>query len=200
MPRTPRQWLAGGIYHVFSRGSNRHAIVAYDNDRADILGCAERAIERHDVECLAFVLMTNHHHWLFRIPEADGRVSALMKELNGRYSLRFNRRYGREAHLFRSRFGAVLQESQGQLLWTVSYIVRNPVEAGMCADPAEYPWSSHGATLGLASAPSFLRVDALLSLFSDRRDLARLRYLDLVLRPRDTDCGEEVPVISRFAA
>lgn len=191
MPRPPRQWLAGGIYHIFSRGSNRHAIVAYDNDRADILGCAERAIERHGVECLAFALMTNHYHWLFRIPEDDARLSALMKELNGRYSQRFNRRYRRDAHLFKNRFGAVLQESEEQLFWTVRYIVCNPVEAGMCADPVEYPWTSHRATIGLARPPAFLRVSAILSYFGDTRESAVARYIELVTQPLPAEQWKE---------
>jgi REP-associated tyrosine transposase len=194
VPRPPRQWLAGGVYHVFSKGSNRQAIVAYDTDRIDILDCAGRAIDRHHVECLAFALMTNHYHWLFRIPEADGRVSALMKELNGRYSLRFNKRFGREAHLFRGRFGAVLQESEGQFLWTVRYIVRNPVEAGLCADPIEYPWSSHRATLGLDPGPPYLSVSALLSYFDHDPETARARYADLVTHPAPSDRGHKVAV------
>lgn len=145
-----------------------------------MLGCAARAIERHEVECLAFALMTNHHHWLFRIPEDDARLSALMKELNGRYSLRYNQRYKRQAHLFRHRFGAVLQESIEQLLWTVRYIVRNPVDAGMCSHPAEFPWTSHRATVGLERAPAFLAVSTLLSFFGDTRQQSLDCYLDLV--------------------
>jgi putative transposase len=194
VPRPPRQWLAGGVYHVFARGSNRQAIVAYDSDRIDILGCAERAIARHEVECLAFALMTNHYHWLFRLPEADGRMSALMKELNGRYSLRFNKRYDREAHLFRNRFRAVLQESEEQLLWTVRYIVRNPAEAGLCSDPVEYPWSSHRATLGLEQVPSWLAVSTLLAYFDDDPDAALARYVDLMTQPAPSDGGYEVAV------
>jgi REP element-mobilizing transposase RayT len=180
MPRPRREWLAGGIYHVFSRGSNRCAIFTYDSDRIDLLGCAESAIKRHGIECLAFALMPNHHHWLLRTPEDDSRLSFVMKELNGRYSLRFNRRYERDAHLFRNRFRAVLQESEAQFFWTVRYIVRNPVEAGLCADPVEYPWTSHRATIKLDPAPPFLAVSTLLSYFGDTPEEAVARYIDLI--------------------
>jgi hypothetical protein len=62
-----------------------------------------------------------------------------MKALNGRYALRFNRKYARDAHLFKNRFGAVLQDTETQLLWTLRYAVRNPVESGLCAQPEEWP-------------------------------------------------------------
>jgi putative transposase len=104
---------------VFSRGSNRQAIFMHDTDRIDLLGCAACVIERHGIECLAFGLMPNHCHWLFKIPAEDDRLSIAMKELNARYSLRFNRRSAREAHLFRNLFGAVVQTTHEQLLWTV---------------------------------------------------------------------------------
>jgi REP element-mobilizing transposase RayT len=183
VPRPPRIWLAGGLYHVFSRGSNRCSIFAYDTDRVDMLQCAGRAFERHGLTCLVYALMPNHHHWLLRLPEADFRLSAALKELNGRYSLRFNRRYRRDAHLFKNRFGAKLQASQKQLLWTIRYIVRNPVEANLCNDPIDYPWSSHRATLGLDPAPSFLDVPVLLSYLGDTPEQARERYAELISAP-----------------
>ena len=180
MPRSPREWIEGGIYHIFSRGSNKQAVFVHDRDRTDLLECVERVVRRHSIPCLAFGLMPNHCHWLFEIPADDNRLSIAMKEVNGRYSLRFNRRYGREAHLFRNRFGAVHQQSHQQLLWTVRYIVRNPVDAGLCSDPSELPWTSYRATVGLDPPPAFLAVSKLLSFFGNTAEEAVSRYIDFV--------------------
>lgn len=38
----------------------------------------------------------------------------------------------------------------------LSYVVLNPVRAGLCDDPAEWQWSSYRATAGLERCPSFL--------------------------------------------
>lgn len=180
MPRPPREWVAGGIYHVFSRGSNKQAVFSYDSDRADLLDCAAQVIERHRVACLTFALMPNHHHWLLATPADDNPLSILMKELNGRYSLRFNKRYGRVAHLFQNRFGAVHQETHDQLLGTVRYIVRNPVEAGLCSHPEELPWTSYRATVGLDEPPAWLAVSTLLTHFGSTSEEAVQRYMDFV--------------------
>src|SRR4051812_4603573 len=183
MPRPPRNWAPGGTYHVFTRGSNRQALFRLDFDRQDMLGYVGVVSERYELECLAFSLMTNHIHFLFRTPDVpEPALSRALRDLNGTHSRRFNRRYGREAHAFRNRFGAVLQETDDQLLWTARYVVRNPVEAGLCAHPAEWPWSSYRATAGLEDAPAFLSIGAVLELFDSRPDAAMSKYVEFVDR------------------
>jgi len=178
MPRSPRVWVPGGTYHVFSRGSNRHALFLYDHDREDLLHYTATIVERYELECLAYALMTTHYHFLFRTPDKDEPVlSKALRDLNGTHARRFNRRHGREAHAFRNRFGAVLQETSEQLLWTARYVVRNPVEAGLCGHPAEWPWTSHRATAGLGNPPPFLAYRELLLLFGSTIETARSRYV-----------------------
>jgi putative transposase len=127
--------------------------------------------------------MPNHYHLVVQI--SNERLSDAMKALNGRYALRFNRRHDRDAHLFKNRFGAVLQETDSQLFWVLRYTVRNPVEAGLCARPDEWPWSSYRATVGLDRAPPFLDIGGLLSFFGDEAALAMTRYTELISGPRE---------------
>jgi putative transposase len=161
----PREFTPGGIYHVFSRGSNKQPIFSFDSDRTDFLLCLERVVGRTKLKCLAYCLMSNHYHLV--LESEDGEVSRAMQALNGRYALRFNGRYGREAHLFKNRFGAVYQSTEPQLVWTLRYVINNPVESGLCGRPAEWPWSSYRASAGLERAPRFLDVKRLLSFFGD---------------------------------
>jgi putative transposase len=178
MGRPRREFAPGEIYHVFSRGSNRQEIFRYDSDRVDFLSCLERVIVRHRLACFAYCLMPNHFHLV--VETADGRLSEAMKALNGRYALRFNLRYGRDAHLFKNRFGAVLQVSDVQLLWTLRYSLRNPVEAGLCDEPGEWPWSSYRASVGDVAPPRFLALRKLQSYFGDTDEVARSRLREAV--------------------
>jgi putative transposase len=99
-----------------------------------------------------------------------------MQALNGGYANRFNRRYRRDAHLFRNRFGAVWQETQAQLEWTLRYVVVNPVVKGLCGSPDEWRWSSFRASAGMDPAPRFLDVGRLMSLYGDTLDSAMSCY------------------------
>jgi putative transposase len=172
--RAPREFVPGAVYHVYARGSNRQTIFASDSDRADFLVCLERVVSRAELRCLAYCLMSNHYHLV--LETGDGGLSRAMKALNGRYALRFNSRYDRDAHLFKNRFGAVHQRSESQLLWTLRYTVTNPIDNGLCARPAEWPWSSYRASAGLDPAPRFLDVRRVLSYFGDASARARFAY------------------------
>jgi putative transposase len=46
------------------------------------------------------------------------------------------------------------------------YVALNPVRAGLCNDPAEWPWGSYRALAGLERPPDFLDVKAVHGLFS----------------------------------
>jgi REP element-mobilizing transposase RayT len=178
MGRAPREFAPGEIYHVFSRGSNRQPIFRLDSDRTDFLGCLERVVVRHKLVVLGYCLMPNHFHLVVETP--DGRLSDAMKALNGRYALRFNLRHRCDAHLFRNRFGAVRQESDHQLLWTLRYALRNPVGAGICDEPGSWPWSSYRASVGVVAPPRFLALKRLLAYFGDTPDFATVRFREFV--------------------
>jgi hypothetical protein len=122
--------------------------------------------------------MDNHYHLLIETPE--GNLSFGMRQLNGIYTQRFNRRHGRIGHVFQGRFKAILVERESYLLELCRYVVLNPVRAGMVANPVQYPWSSYPAMTGAAPTPEWLYTDWLLSQFASDRATARSRYAQFV--------------------
>jgi len=65
-----------------------------------------------------------------------------MHLLNGPYSRRFNERYDRVGHVFQGRYRSERVTRDAHFLEACRYIVLNPVRAGLCSHPAEWPWSS----------------------------------------------------------
>jgi len=179
MPRSARDWVEGAIYHVYSRGSNRQAIFLNEGDYIEFDMLLHEAFRAHALDCFGWSLMPNHWHGIIRCP-ADG-LSHFMKRINQRYAIRFDRRWRRTAHVFENRFGAVLQGSEEQFLWTLRYVVRNPVEAGLCASPYDARWTSFRATAGLERPPDHLRVDEVLAHFGTDRPAAQQRYVEFIL-------------------
>lgn len=184
MARPRRNWVEGAIYHVFARGSNRQAIFLNEGDYLEFEFLLASAVTARGLDCFGWSLMPNHWHGVLRCPPEG--LSGFMKHLNHRYALRFDRRWGRTAHVFGNRFGAVLQETEEQLLWTLRYVVRNPVDAGLCGSPFDARWTSFAGTAGLVQPPAHLRADEVLECFGTERDEARRRYVEFVL-------GEIVP-------
>lgn len=193
MARPKRQWQPHGLYHVFSRGSDRRRIVVDDRDLADLEHLLLEALVVTGVEALAWAFMPNHWHGLFRCPDDPRGLSPLVQRVNHRHSLRSNLRWDRTAHLLQNRFGCVVQRTEEQLLWTARYIVRNPLEAGLVGSLEEARWTTYRETVGIVPAPVVLRVDDILRLFDDDVDIARLRYADFVSAPRDGLAQLSVP-------
>ena len=104
--------------------------------------------------CHAYCLMENHYHLLVETPRAN--LDDAMQRLNGTYAMRFNRHHERTGHVFQGRYGAKLITDDDYALTVVRYIAANPVQAGLCAVPEDWRWSSYAATAGLAPRPAFL--------------------------------------------
>ena len=177
MARKPRQDVPDAVHHAYARGNGRLDIFLDDDDFFVYLTLLGQVVTRYRWRCLAFCLMHNHVHVLVETPAAG--LGAGMQRLHGCYAQGFNKRHRRSGHLFQGRFGAVPMESDAQLLQTARYIARNPVEAGLCDDPAHWPWSSHAAAIA-AIAPAWLDTPRLLQYFgADGGDPLR-RYADYV--------------------
>jgi REP element-mobilizing transposase RayT len=178
MARPLRLTFPGAIYHITARGNARAATYLDDQDRQLFLDVLAGCIERFSWLCHAYCLMDNHYHLMIETPE--GNLSAGMRQLNGIYTQRFNRRHGRVGHVFQGRFKAILVERQSYLLELCRYVVLNPVRATMVEDIAQYAWSSYPSTVGIARTPPWLHTDWLLSQFGNDRAAARRSYAQFV--------------------
>jgi putative transposase len=172
MGRAPRV-AAAGLYHITARGNNGRALFVDDLDREGFLSTISAVIELCLWKCHTFCLMTNHFHLLAETP--DESLAKGMHRLNLAHAQSFNRRYGTTGHVFEAPYHSEPVVRDSHALMAVRYIVRNPVEAGMSPTPEEWPWSSHGAALGLRRAPPFLTSSWVLGLFGDDVAVARRR-------------------------
>jgi hypothetical protein len=101
-----------------------------------------------------------------------------MRFLGGRFTQRINYRDGRDGPIFRGRFTSVAVETDAQLMQTSRYIHRNPVEAGLAAEPWQWGWSSAAAYVGLVGTPAWLHTEAILEMLGSQG--AHQRYRDLL--------------------
>jgi REP-associated tyrosine transposase len=144
----------GGTLHVTARGVRRHSIYSDDADRRMFIAFLAQSVYRSRWTCLAYCLMTNHFHLVLSLSAAS--LSRGMHRLNGTYARRFNERHGHHGHLFEARFSSTVIKSEEHYLDAIRYVALNPVAAGLCADPADWSWSSFRATAGLDPCPRFL--------------------------------------------
>jgi putative transposase len=179
MARPLRIELAGGLYHVTSRGDRQEAIYSDIEDRRLWLRLLAEVCKRYNWHCHAWCQMTNHYHIV--VETVEGNLSQGMRHLNGVYTQRYNRRHERVGHVYQGRYKAVLVERDAHLLELTRYVVLNPVRAGLVKDAGEWPWSSYRATVGHAAPPfEWRETDWLLGQFGRDRYAAIRRYVDFV--------------------
>jgi putative transposase len=106
--------------------------------------------------------MSNHYHLVIetKVPSlGDG-----MRRFGTVHAQTFNRLRSTPGHVYQARYGSVLVRTDGQFVQVLRYLAFNPVAAGLCGDPAAWPWSSHRHLLanGGAATSAAARVEELL--------------------------------------
>src|SRR5689334_172080 len=130
---------ARGVYHVTARGVAHCAIFRDDIDRRLFLFRLRRIADEHAWRCSLYCLMTTHFHLL--VDTSLDQLSSGMHRLQGHYAQRFNRKYVRVGHLFQERFHVKVVQDELYYETVQNYIRNNPVAAGLCVTPHEWPWT-----------------------------------------------------------
>lgn len=178
MARPIRIEYAGAVYHVTSRGDRREAIFWDDDDRLIWLEIFSEVCSRFNWRCHAWCMMDNHYHIV--IETIEGNLSQGMRHLNGVYTQKSNRKYGRVGHVYQGRYKAILVQKDSYLLELSRYVVLNPIRAQMVNTILDWQWSSYPEMIGAKACPEWLEIDWLLSQFGDKRQLAVQSYINFV--------------------
>ncbi len=163
-------YAADCMYHVYNRGVEQriifidaqdyHVFLRYVSDALmmpmpEISPASLRTALRKPknfygkVECLAFALMPNHFHFLFR-QITETAIKEFLQSVCTRYTAYFNTKYKRIGTLYESSYKAVLVDTDDYAIWITRYIHRNPLEAGL---PLHGPYSSYDTYLGKLPYP-----------------------------------------------
>ena len=102
----------------------------------------------------------------------SGALPVGMHTVNFRYASGFNRRHHTRGHVLEARYGSRRKASLIDLLVTYRYVVRNPVDAGLVAHPADWPWSSYATTISSSPVATFVDASPLLSALAETRERA----------------------------
>ncbi len=163
MARPQRTIVPGLWHHVTHRGVPGRTIFPSPEDRQDFLGILGHCDGRFGLQTHAASLLQTSYHLL--VFDASGQLGRAMRHLNGVYTQCANRRHGTEGALFRGRYHSRVVHDDAWLLPLVRHLHLSPVAAGLAADPAAHPWSSHAHYLA-PEPPPWLHTEPLLARFA----------------------------------
>lgn len=177
MARKPRD-LAAGLFHVTCHSVWTSLLFRDDLDRFALLREIAAAVVDFGWKCLAYCVMTNHLHLILEVTE--GTLAAGMKQINVRHACRFNARHRLRGHVYGGRYDARRLDTDAYLLAAFAYVANNPVEAGLCRSPVEWPWSSYAATVGLTEPMPWVDASRIVGYFGEPKEAAIARLRDYV--------------------
>ncbi len=178
MARPLRIEFPGAFYHVISRGNAGEPIYSARRDRKKFLNYLGTSVSRFGIRIHTYCLMANHYHLLVETPEPN--LSRAIQWLNVSYATYFNKKRGRQGHLFQGRFKSILVDADAYLKQVSRYVHLNPVRAKLVDTVVDHEWSSYPAFIGKTKAPEWLCVDWLLDQFGDDFKIAQHNYRQYV--------------------
>lgn len=128
-------------YHVTSRANNKKWFSLPLEQVWDICQKSiKEANEKHKVEIISFVLMSNHYHLILRTPEAN--LDRFMYEFNKRLAFSLKDNSDNINHILGSRYKWCLIESQKYFINCCRYVYQNPRRALLTKNCENYPFST----------------------------------------------------------
>lgn len=176
-----------------ARGVRKSQLFIDDVDRRKFLRILTAALERFGCVCFAYCLMGNHFHLVIQTPR--GNISRFMQFVNGVYGQYFNWRHRYTGHVYEGRFKAPVIEDGHYLGSAIAYVARNPVEALLVKDAADWKWSSYRAAVGKCACPKFLTIDWLDRLFKANSIAASRRLLSVAVHKTDLGSDLEAAIV-----
>ena len=142
MPRFSRESLKTHYFHVMTQGIDKSYIFDKPEEIKFYIKIMYELLKEHNLKIVAYCIMNNHAHMLINA-ENTKELSMYMQRLNCKYATYYNKIHNRVGYVFRDRFKSEGIYSERQYYACMKYIYDNPVKAGICSSPEEYPYSNY---------------------------------------------------------
>ena len=142
MPRLARCVEENGYYHVISRSINQTWVLKDQEDFTRFRTLVREAKAKFPIRLHHYVLMNTHFHFVLQVVTKDFLAQHLAY-VKWYYTQWMRKKYRWRGPLWRERYKSLPIENEAYLAACGLYVEFNPVRAGICADPAEYAYSSH---------------------------------------------------------
>ncbi len=148
MSRKARVKSSLGIYHVLAIGDKNDLIFEKEIHKykaVEIIKNAKKenninVKKENNINVIAYCLLNDHIHMVLKVE--DNKLENIMKSMNVKYSIYYNRYEKRHGHVFQDRFGSEAIENNDLLLGVLRYIHNHPLKMGIVDYAADYCWSS----------------------------------------------------------
>ncbi|MDD5300207.1 MAG: transposase [Gallionella sp.] len=137
--RKGRASVANGVYLITATTIERARIFENFHAACAASRCFENRAVLGDATMLAWVLMTDHAHWLIELGEHDA-LSSVVNRIKSASARHMNVALMRNGALWSKGFHDHALRAEDDLPDTARYVVANPLRAGLVNSLGDYPF------------------------------------------------------------
>ncbi len=138
--RHARVTYEGAYHHIISRGLRGEPVLLSSKLKNYFLNLLAEAKNKYRIKIFAYCLMDNHYHLVLQ--NSSGRLGDFMRYLNGTFGKYYRYLEGGKGYVFQDRYKSTLIQDETYMIMVLTYVLLNPVRAGIVKDPYQYIWSS----------------------------------------------------------
>jgi len=146
----------GHYYHCYNRGNNKQDIFNEEADYLYLVGLLKKNNQRINIGMIAYCLIPNHSHLLLR-QDGKTQVSRFIQSTFQSYAQRFNNKYQRTGRLYENPNPPKRIDDEDYLFQVCRYIHRNPLEAGLVKNLANWPYSNYPEFIEIRNGILYLK-------------------------------------------
>ena len=154
MPNYIRAKSEGGYYFFTVVTYQRMRLFRKDSSRQLLRQAITKTQSRHPFEIIAFCLLPDHLHCIWKLPEDDADFSTRWSSIKGLFShsfLQANRQQYKQSSradtgevcIWQKRFWEHHIRDERDLHRHINYIHYNPVKHGLVQSAKDWPWSTY---------------------------------------------------------
>lgn len=147
--RYRRVRIKGGTCFFTVVTHHRQKIFSHSENVQLLREAFQYVMKNHTLTIDAFVLLPDHLHCIWTLPETDDNYSMRWRLLKGYFSRHCDERFkhvdrgdGNEPAVWQQRFGEHTIRDEADFTKHVEYIHYNPVKHGHALTPVDWPYSS----------------------------------------------------------
>lgn len=144
------QYEPGHYYHAYNRGNNKRTLFYEETNYHYLIRLFEQNVKRFQVTLIAYCLMPNHYHLLLR-QDNDIPLSRFIQSTFQSYAQAFNKRYHQSGKLFENPRDPKIIDDENYLFQVCRYIHRNPLDADLVKNLADWSYSNYPEFIGVRS-------------------------------------------------
>jgi putative transposase len=148
MARRSTQFVKGGYYHLYNRGAQHRQIFACEDNYRFLLQRIKQQLAPWQATMVAYCLMPTHYHFVMR-QGGERPLSGFIQSVFNSYTKAFNKQQGQSGTLFEGPFCSIAVTNEDYLTHLCRYLHRNPLDAGLVAQPENWSYSNYLEWVGL---------------------------------------------------